>query len=712
MAVDKHSSGSGRHWLIGANVGVMIALAVILVAALQYAAYRWGDWRADLTTTGVNSLTPATKALLGGLDEPVTLTSLYFKTDIEDEDQDRYRSAVRDLINLYRSTNRSEITVEEINPLQDHEQRKQLFRDLLALPKFKQEAEPHIAAVTKFREEILPQINELLNSELQRIESFTALQGQDERLIGQVKQLYTSVQDELKSAAQDIADAMASEVPLYSGATGSITQIDATVQGMLKNVISVGDQISAKPGDFSPPVVAFFTEAGQRYGPLLATLTEEQAKLDALPKLSFDDVVRELRADTGNALLVRTKEEARVVPFHTVWPARDPRLPARGFQNREFQGEQKLTSAILQLTQTEKPAVIFVRYGGQPLLSGGFIPGQQTGDFAKMKEQLEDANFTVQEWDLAAEDALPAIDPAPSRKLFVVMRPTATPTMPGQPPQTPPFSPEKLETLKKAMGDNPRALFMTGFRPQMQFGMSAMPAPYEYADYLTTTWGIEAPGDRVLLYAEEVAQGKFHFVRPPLMMTDCRFGDDPITKDLGGMQSVFPMVSPLHQAEKLPEGLTVNTLVWLPESSNIWSVGDVSPYVQQQGNEFIIRATGDYSGDFTIGMSAAKGEGKVVVISSDGFATDEIALAMQPVLTSQGFGLRPRYPGNAALFMNSLHWLNDNIEWMNLGTPIDNATIKVEDGSGALKFVRVLCVGILPVLALAGGIGVWLARRR
>ncbi|HRX87233.1 MAG TPA: hypothetical protein P5572_19575, partial [Phycisphaerae bacterium] len=601
----------------------------------------------------------------------------------------------------------------EINPLQDHEERKQLFRDLLALPKFKDEAQSHIAEVDKFREDVLPQINQLLDGELQRLAAFTALQGQDERLIGQVKQLYTNLQEDLRSAAQDIADAMASEVPLYSGATGSISQVETTVESMLNNVINVGDQIAAKPADFSPAVADYFTGAKQRYADLLDTLRQQKTRLDALPKLSFDDIVRDLRADTGNALLVLTDKDARVVPFREVWPPRDPRNPSQSFKDREFQGEQKLTSAILQLTQTEKPAVIFVRHGGQPLLGGGFMPGQPRGAYEKMKDQLEDANFSVHEWDLATENEPPKIDPAPSRKIFVVLRPAAAPpSMPGQPPQSPPFTPQKLEILKKAMGDNPRALFLAGFRPNMQFGMTAMPATYEFNDYLTSTWGIEAPCDRVLLYAEEYEKDKYHFVRAPLLMTDCRFADVPITKGLSAMRSVFPMVSPLHTPEKAPDGVTTTNLAWLPEDGNIWSVGDISPYVKQQGNEFIVRAPGDYSGDFTIAMSATKGEGKVVVISSDGFATDDVALAPQLVLTSQGLATRPQNPGNAALFVNSLHWLNDNIKWMNLGTPIDASTLTIQDGSTALKVLRVFCVAILPALALCGGIGVWMARRR
>jgi len=714
MAVDKRNSG-GPHWAVGANVGVMIALAIILAGALQYMAYRWSR-RADLSSAGVNSLTEGTTSLLRNIESPVTLTSLYFKTDIEDEDQDRYRSAIRDLLNLYRSTNRSKVTVEEINPLKDHQQRKQLFKELIELPKFKEQAAGHIAAIEKFRQETLPQISELMAGELQRIGAFTALGTQDERIIGQVRQLYTSVQRELEAAARDIDDAMASEVPLYSGAVASIQQISATILQILNNVITAGDQITARPGEHSPPVAEFFIDAKVRYSPLVIALTDQQAPLDALGQLSFDEVVRDLRADTGNALLVRTERDARVVSFRDVWPPVDPRMPdSNAFKNRKFQGEQKVTSAILQLTQDKKPAVVFVRYGGQPLLSGGFMPGQPGGLYARMRETLEDANFSVHEWDLAAEDAPPAIEPAPQRTLYVVLRPTPSPpSMPGQPPQTPPFTPQKLAALQKALGENPRAFFIAGFMPGFAMGFGGTAAPYEYADYLRETWGLDVPCNRVLLAAEQIELGKFRFARThhPLHMVGAQYASDPLTADLGKTPAAFPLVSPLTLPEKAPEGVSVTRLAWLPQSEGLWSVQDVSYYVKQQANEFIVRAPEDFSGEFTFAASAIRGDAKVLVISSSDFAIDEMALAQDMVLTSQGIAVRPRNPGNAALFINGLHWLNDNMQWMNLGTPIDTSTLAVQEGSGAMKFVWALSILILPGLAAAGGLFVWFVRRR
>jgi len=710
MAVEQRKPGNGRpqHWVVGANVGLMIGLAVILAAAVQYVGYRWSQ-RVDLTSTGINSLTESTTSLLRELETPVKLTSLYYKTDIEDEDQDRYRTAVHDLINLYRSTNRSKITVEEINPLQEHEKRKQLFKDLLALPKFKEESAGHVELVRAFQEETLPQITTLISAELERVGAFTALQGQDDYLISQVRNFYSTLQRDLNDVAQDIADAMASEVPMYGGATSSIRQIDSSVKRILENIIAAGDKLATAGEQYSPAVVSFFTEAKDRYASLLQRLKDEEAKIDELPALSFDEIVRDLRSDTGNSLLVTTDQEARVVPFHSVWPLVDPRMPSGGFANRKFQGEQKLTSAILQLTQKEKPAVVFVRHGGAPLLTGGFMPGQPQPTYAKMKANLEDANFAVYEWDLAASDTPPELETPASRTLYVVLRPQpASPSMPGQPPQSPPFTPQKLEALKNALGESPRALFIAGFMPSM----GGFPASYEFADFLRDTWGIDAPCDRVLLYAEQISQGKYHFVRNPLDIEECRFADDPMTAELGKMQFTFPLVSPITLLAEKPEGVTTARMMWTPYNDGLWSVGDVSVYVRQQTNEFIVRDPNDLPGEFTIGVSATKGDGKVVVISSNEFATDMVALAPEMALTSQGLTIRPKNPGNAALFINALHWLNDNVKWMNLGTPIDTARIAVKQGSGAMKFVWALCVGILPLLAMGGGLCVWFARRR
>ena len=99
MAVEKQAGGPttsiGRRMLVGTNVVVVTLIVVGIVVVAQLFAYNSARW--DMTSSGVNSLSEGTENLLRGLDQNVRLTSLYFETDREDEDQQRYRRAAQNL---------------------------------------------------------------------------------------------------------------------------------------------------------------------------------------------------------------------------------------------------------------------------------------------------------------------------------------------------------------------------------------------------------------------------------------------------------------------------------------------------------------------------------------------------------------------------------------------------------------------------------------
>ena len=70
------------------------------------------------------------------------------------------------------------------------------------------------------------------------------------------------------------------------------------------------------------------------------------------------------------------------------------------------------------------------------MFMGGFVPGMPAAPYSAMKQQLEDANFVVEEWDLKTKDTPPEIDPAPTRTIYVVFKPTPPQRGPmGQPSQ-------------------------------------------------------------------------------------------------------------------------------------------------------------------------------------------------------------------------------------------------------------------------------------
>ncbi len=710
MAVSGKRKSSGSSFVIGLNVVLMIVLAVALVAGVQWIAYAYSSTatRFDLTGTGINSLTEPTVKAVESLNKPVTLTSLYYKTDLETEDQKRYRSTVEDLLELYRATNRGEITVQYVNPLQDHEAEKKLFQTLGDMKKFKEEAASHREVVDTFRNEMATRINDLLTSESAQLDAITPTGERESQLVGQVKLYYSRIRDEIERSVLAVEDAVSSETPAYSAAKGTIQQTYTGVQNLLNSVAEVGTQVSSVPGQFSAPAESFFVSAQSRYADILKAIEEQLAKIQELRPLDFDNLVRGLRDETGNAILVRTADDAKVVDFQSIWPPIDPSKPNPGFAERRFLGEQKLTSTILDLTTERKPLVVFTRFGGPPLFAANPMGGQrQAGPYRQMREQLEDANFDTIEWDLSVEDDPPKPNPPALRTIYVVLRPETQPSRMGRPPAT--VTPEKLEALKKALGDDPHALFLTGFVPGM---MGA--TPYEYADYLRTNWGIDAECRRVLLRVEEVSLGKFRFLAGPLVVDNATFSNQPIVKQLGQTQCRFPLVAPLGKADVTIDGLTRDKLAWVPESDSVWSVGDLNFYARQRTNDFIVKAENDYTGDFTIAMTAEKdkGKAKIVVISSTGFATDEVALEPEMVLTGQGLMLRQRNPGNVAMFINSLHWLNDNTDLMNLGTPVDVATLNINKDSAQMTFVQALVVAIWPGLALCGGLAMWWVRRR
>jgi hypothetical protein len=707
MAVKEKTSSGGRHWIVGFNVILMVVLAVALVAGLQWIGFAYSS-RADLTSSGVNSLSDATKRMLSGIQTEVRITSMYFETDLENKDQDRFRSAVDDLIDLYHATNRAKIVTDSVNPLKDLEKRKAIFRRFAELPKFKNEAAGHREAVERFRSDLLARVGDLISSELAQIEALPAMQGEDARLATEVKQLYGALQRDLEQTSQSVADALASEIPALGAAVNTIQQAYTAVSRAVKNVSDVGKQLAAAPNRLSPPVREFFVGAGERYAALTADLEAETGRLSALPSLEFDNIVGVLGSEISNSILVETDEDARVIDFSSVWPPLNPRAERSGFDDRSFLGEQKLTSAILQLTQTEKPAVVFIRHGGPPLFVGGFIPGQPQPVLRQMMEQLEDANFAVYEWDLATQDEMPELQEKASRTIFVVTRPEPSmPSMMGQPPETPPFTPQKLEAVKKALGESPRALFTTGYLP----GMGGAPSPYEYSNYLSATWGIDAPSDRLLIFAEPIGGGVFKFTRYPTEMIDCRFADVPLASGVAEMRTVFPLVAPIRKSEDAPKDVSVEMLAWFDQHDGLWSISDV-PYYVAQKPEHVVPAPDDHSGEFMMAATATRGDAKIAVISSNEFYIDAVALAPELVMTGQGLAMRSKNPGNAALFINTLHWLNDNTEWVNLGTPIERSTLSVAQDSGAMTFVQALVLGIWPGLAACAGLVVWLVRRR
>jgi len=315
MAVEDSSAGSksvstARRFLVGSNVIVSILLVGGIAAVLQAMAYS-GPSPVDMTSSRVNSLTEGTENLIRDLDVNVRLTSLYFETDLEEEDQQRYRRAVSDLLDLYESTNRSSVAVDRINPLSDHEKYGKLRAGLLEKTAFKAETAAYLEHISKFQDDLFPRMGGLVQSELGLLSGLgSAFGGQPAASpTAPIEQVFEQWKSELQTAGERIEALMSTEIPQYSGVLREITSVYGSFVKTLKDVGAYSQAQIAGAGQMPASQAAYLREVSQRLSSLLSTIEEEQEQADGLEPLSVDDVFAQL-GPTTNAILVETEDDA------------------------------------------------------------------------------------------------------------------------------------------------------------------------------------------------------------------------------------------------------------------------------------------------------------------------------------------------------------------------------------------------------------------
>jgi len=702
----------GKRVLVGANVTLMVVLALGIVVVCQLLAYSYPA-RRDMTSTGVNSLTPSTEKLLRDLDKSVRLTSLYFETDREEADQPRYREAARSLLALYESTNRSKISADWINPLKDHQKLQDLYSRLREKAAFKDGIEAYKARVDAFKTDLDAKLQTLLQSEVDSASSATLgiERTRTPTPVAQVEELLRRLTAELQGT-RDQVDALTNPANLQlAAAAGELRNLYPKIIKALKEIPKFATAELARNQNLPAPQAAFLRDAGTRYAEVVAAIEGETTKLGELQPLKIDDLVSRMQPTT-NAIVLETDDDAAVVDFSSVWSPIDPNAGARApFSKRAFKGEEQLTSAILRATHKERTAVVFVRYGGQPLFMGGFMPNQPPAPYATMKQQLEDVNFVVDEWDLKTKDTPPEIKPPPTRTIYVVLKPESPQRSPMErAPQEPPFGESQRQALLKAIGDKGRALFIAGWAPG-PFG--PIPSSYEYGDYLKNTWGITADTQYLLIETVNTKPGEYQVARRDFFNMDgLEAPNNEIVQASEAQLMRLPSCSPLQLADSPPSEVKLMPLVVQPKRDGVWGIKSLQAYQEQvDARGFLSRADGDWEGPFTLAVAAKKGDSKIVVVSSRGFAEDEVAFAKAFALTAQGLAVRSQNPGNVTLLINSLHWLNDNPQLMNIGKPIDAAVLSIKNPS-TIWIVQLLTIGVWPAMALVCGGVAWFIRRR
>lgn len=728
MAVAKPLDAGQRRIVYGANVALTIILAAVVLAIVIWAAGRFGG-RFDMSSARTNSLSSRTRQLLNGLDQDIRLTALYSTAMKEIRPHaEKHKARVADLLDLYESASKGKITATVIDPSKNDPRITELLKRLAEKPAYKDEAAPHAKALDEF-----PALNQAIiqratDEEAQLNQLITA----DPRL-GRVREIAAiarnlrTVLDLAKRTEEDIALMRAAETPQYGAAVEGMRDYLGKARGVFQEAADWMSQSGVTQPNLSESAKQFFADAHQRNAELFTQIDAQTKATADLQPVKLEEMVDELKR--GQTIVVETPEEATVLTEDDVSPYRtdENAPPPEDGDYRVFAGEQAVSSAILKLTEKQRTAVVFVRYGGEPLLQPDFtqvnpmVQVPPKAPYAFVYDLLRKDNFVAEEWDVQKSPTPPAIENA-ARTVYVVFPPTVPPPRnPMQPAPVPSISPDQKQAVIDAVTQSGMAIFLIGWEaPAMSFMPSQ--AEYAFADYLRDTWGIEAQPSYLALHfvANPQKAGRFYPAnRDPLLLTSdvARFTDQPIAAPLGSLPGALRAASPLSlvPADKAPAGVTREPVIQVPPTEQVWAFRDVNRVQEDfQQHEGTQRYEDDIPAPFPLALACTGPENrKAVIFGSKDFMADRVIEMSTLVAVGGSLQMAQLFPANADLFMNTLHWLTGDAGRIAVGPR--NADVPRLTGlkeGPAVQFLKVFLVAIWPAAALLAGAGVWLVRRR
>ncbi len=312
--------------------------------------------------------------------------------------------------------------------------------------------------------------------------------------------------------------------------------------------------------------------------------------------------------------------------------------------------EEKLTNGLVKVTREGKRTVYVVQGHGEHEVANTERPG-----FSEAKTALERTNYDVKPLVLAREGKIPAdaavvVVPGPRNDLF----------------------PPELEALDGYLGKGGKLLVMVN--PFQNEGLKKYLAKY----------GIEL-GDDMIVESNPI--GRLFGIGPEVPIVQ-QYEPHPITKDLAGVTTLFPLTRSVTPAKTPPAGLTVQPLArtspqsWGETDRTALQRGEAKPDPQ------------DPKGPLGVAAVATRDKARLVVYGTSNIAANQF-LNIQ---------------GNRDFFLNTVSWLAEEEDQVSI-RPKDVKQTPVFMSSQQAQTVFLVPVVVLPGLVLVGGI-VAVARRR
>ncbi len=312
--------------------------------------------------------------------------------------------------------------------------------------------------------------------------------------------------------------------------------------------------------------------------------------------------------------------------------------------------EEKLTNGLVKVTRAGKRIVYVVQGHGEHELGNTDRPG-----FSEAKSALERTNYDVKPLALAREAKIP--DDA------------SVLILPG--PRNDLFQPE-LDAVDAYLGRGGKLLVMVN--PFQNEGLRKYLEKY----------GFVLDNDLVV---ESNPIGRLFGIGPEVPIVQ-QYERHPITRDLAGVSTLFPLTRSISQAKIPPKGVSFDPIARTSQGS--W--GETNREELQRG--VAKPDPQDPKGPLTVAAVATKDKARLVVYGTSNLAANQF-LNLQ---------------GNRDFFLNTVSWLAEEEDQISI-RPKDAKQTPVFLNSNQAQLVFLLPVLVLPGLVLVGGI-VAVVRRR
>jgi hypothetical protein len=706
-----------ERWLkYGANVILTVLIAILLGAFLVYIGQRHSI-RKDTTYEGVYSLKPQTVRLLNTLPQKVKIVGLFTRAKqqqerrdvVDDTNEVRYQQ-VSDLLQEYQQKSGGKIMVDMIDPVTENGKLDQLFEEVAK--KYSNDTAQYDEVVKGYRP-VLDAVRGLAAAETEALKKLPqATEQKLARLLDDAARTLERFPRMLDQIDTDAKEELRNKVP-------DRKRIVDNVRGSLEGVNKLMDKLAerykqaAAEKDTPEAIKKYFNEAQPRLEAMKKPSADLLKKAENLGSIKQLDELRENR--NNNSIAVMAETDLKVLPLSSIYQVDAPRYmetdPSK--IKARFAGEQQVSTALVALTSKEKRKVCFVRSGGDPLTSIPMLGYR--GQLATVADRLKEYNIEVLEKDLSGRWAMQAMQSQ----------------MRGGPPLPPDATDEQIKDAvwivavapqnPQEMMTNPTAGAGPKIAEHLKNGGSAMLMLYpqtERMDFLKD-WGIETKPEHLIVHDKIEATGArsqdrtVEWQRQQFVFGLNQYGDHLIAKPINSLDGFFAPIIPVNTVDA--KGVKTSRLLPMPDSIPVWAEGDFDAIRNRKTVKFGQNKEGtpaDLPAPLWGGATAENDKGqRLVVIGSMDFAFD--FLIQEPdidILNTQG-RLVPRYPANAELFVNAVHWLT-KMDTMIAISPTALQVPRVAALSRpTVNLWRGVMIAGLPLLVLVGGTFVYLKRR-